>query len=159
MIILNRIHFNFSLHWLFLPIQSALWQSKSECVEMWRKNFVVCNHPSLPHISLWSCFYYDDNIYYCGFIIWKAACYMFTFNSHPKILALFDNNTIFFYYYDYSSFLSLSIRCVTNIRSGLQTKHFLLSGLCPVTGLFPYQTGLFIKPKFSWMLKIYAFIW
>ena len=37
----------------------------------------------------------------------------------------------------------LGRRCVTNIRYGSQTKHFLLSGSCPVTGLFSCQTGLF----------------
>ena len=46
-------------------------------------------------------------------------------------------------------------RYVTKIKSGLQTKHFLLSGSCPVTGLFPCQTGLFINVKFSRRLIIY----
>ena len=45
-------------------------------------------------------------------------------------------------------------RCVTNIRSGSQTKHFLLSGSCPVAGLFPCQTGLFINVKVSQRLRI-----
>ena len=35
-------------------------------------------------------------------------------------------------------------RCVTNIGSGLQTKQFLLSSLCPVYGLFPCQTTDFL---------------
>ena len=48
-----------------------------------------------------------------------------------------------------------SNRCVTNIRFGSQTKHFLLSGSCPVTGLFPCQTGLFINVKVSQRLRIY----
>ena len=60
-------------------------------------------------------------------------------------------------HFDKVLYLWSKFRCVTNIRSGLQTKHFLLSGSCPVTGLFPCQTGLFINVEISGRLRIYVF--
>ena len=93
---------------------------------MQRKKCVVRNHRTIPIIPNWLCGHYDDNLHYCGFIIWETSCDLFTFDTYPNILAIFHYNCFLFNYFDNSSFLSLSIslwwswyKCKCNSQSNV----------------------------------------
>ena len=134
----------FSMCWWLLPPYSDFrW---FECNVMWRKNFVVCNHTFVHHISNLVCYLYNDNLHNCCFIIREVACNLFTFNTYSHILAISNHKYFLFNDFDNSPLLSLLVRVWWSWSTPIQ-ENFIYKKQGPSPISLVRATRIFLKLK------------